>query len=116
LLVIILLIKSTAFTQPTSNDSIKCFTIEQVKQITKDLKKGFICDSIVQNQELQIVNFRDVLKVNDNIIVENNKRVLELTISVNNKQTKIDALKKVSLFGIPVAIGGGLFLGILLSK
>ena len=113
---VILLINLTAFTQTTSRDSIKCFTYEQVRKITKDIKKGQLCDSISQHQSLQISHFKDVLKKDNLIISENNKRLSELKKHLNTANTKVNLLKKVSFFGIPVAIGGGILIGLILNK
>ena len=115
LLTVILLINLTAFTQ-TSLDSLKCFTIPQAKEIAKELKKGILCDSIIQNQELQILNFKEVLKVNDNIILQNNKRLLQVTKERNKANKKLNSLLQFTKFGIPVAIGGGFFIGFMLAK
>ena len=64
LLAAILIIRLTAFTQ-TSSDSVKCFSYEQAREIANKLKKAALCDSMVQNMSLQIVNYKSVL-ITDN--------------------------------------------------
>ena len=116
MLTVILLISLTAFTQTSSNDSIKCFTYEQVRKITKKIKDVNLCDSIVQNQELQIINFKEVLKKDDAIIIETNKRLLDVTKTLNTTKLKLKISKRLTFFGVPIALGGGLLLGVLMSK
>lgn len=116
LLTVILTIKSTAFSQSFSTDSLKCFTYSQVREITAEIQKAQLCDSIIQTQQLQIINFKDVLKVNDNIIAENNKRLLEVTKELNRTNLKLKISKKLTFIGVPVAISGGFILGLLISK
>ena len=107
----------TAFTQTSLDSSqTKCFTYPQVKEITKAIKKGAICDSIAQNQELQIIHFKEVLKVNDNIIAENNKRLSEVIKERNKANTKLKTSVQITKFGIPFALGGGFIIGFLLAK
>ena len=116
LLITILTIKSTAFTQNFSNDSIKCFTYDQVRKITKSIKQGQLCDSISHNQELQIINFKELSIKNDSIILENNKRLLEVTKTLNTTKLKLKISKRLTFLGVPIALGGGLLLGVILSK
>ena len=59
LLIVILITSSTAFTQ-TSSDSLKCFTYKQLKEITKELKRANLCDSITETQQLQIVHYKSI--------------------------------------------------------
>jgi hypothetical protein len=107
----------TAFSQ-TSLDSnrVKCFTYEQLKEITKAIKKGVICDSIAQNQELQILHFKDVLKVNDNIILENNNRLTEVIKQRDKTKSKLKTSIQITKFGIPLSLGAGFFIGFMLAK
>ena len=114
LLTAILLISLTVSSQTSSNDSIKCFTYSQVRKITKEIKKGQLCDSISQLQELQIINFKDVLKKDNLIIKENNERLLEVTKELNATKTKLRISTRLTFFGVPIALGGGFLLGIIL--
>ena len=114
LLITILLTSSIAFTQNFSNDSIKCFTYKQVRKITKSIKQGQLCDSISQTQQLQIINFKELSIKNDSIILENNKRLLEVKKTLSNTALKLKISKRLTFFGVPIALGGGLLLGIIL--
>ncbi len=99
----------TACSQTTSADSL-CFSKEQAAKILKDIKRGQLCDSIVQSQELQIINFKTIIK-NDN------EQISLLTIDKLKKEKELKrAYLKLKIsnnlvkFGIPVGIIGGFFL------
>ena len=113
---ITLLARLTVFTQTTSNDSLKCFTYAQVRLITSDLQKKVICDSVVVFQDIQIKGFKDVLTLDEQIIAKNNKRLLELTKTLNTTKLKLKISTNLSKFGIPFSIGGGFIIGFLLAK
>jgi len=100
--------------QTTSTDSLS-FSKEQAVKIMQDLKRLDLCDSINQNQELQIINFKEVLKVNDKIILENKERLAEVTKTLNNTKFKLKISKRLSTIGIPVAICGGAAIVLLLK-
>lgn len=106
----------TAFSQITLNDSLTCFNKEQLSKIAKDLKKVNVQDSIIQTQQFQIINFKEVIKVDEQIISENNKRLSELKKSLTKTELKLKISKRLSIYGIPIAFGGGAFLVILLSN
>ena len=116
LLVITLLARLTVFSQTTSSDSLKCFTYAQVRLITSDLQKKVICDSVVVFQDIQIKGFKDVLTLDEQIIAKNNKRLLELTKTLNKTNKKLKFSANLSKFGIPFSIGGGFIIGFLLAK
>lgn len=111
-----MLLKLTAFTQTISSDSIKCFTYEQSRKIIKDLKKGQLCDSISQNQALQIINFKSVVVNNDRQIEIKNGQISTQKTELNKKNLQLKVLKKVSKFGIPSAFLGGFLLAYLSKK
>jgi hypothetical protein len=104
----------TACSQHTSTDSL-CFSKEQAAQILKDIKKGEICDSIRTNQALQIINFKDVVKKDNEIIHLHENRISVLEKDLNTANTKLKITKRIANFGIPIAIGGGFIIGILLN-
>jgi len=105
----------TVCSQRTSTDSI-CFSKDQAKKILKDLKRLDFCDSITINQERQIINFKAVLHTDSTIIAENNKRLLEVTKTLNKANLKVKVLKKISFFGVPIAFGGGIIAALVLLK
>ncbi len=115
LLTAMMTIRLTAFTQTSSSDSVKCFTYEQARQIAKAIKHGEICDSISQNQALQIFNFIEVVKKDNAIILLNKDRISELEKDLKITNTKLKISKKLTMFGIPIAFGGGFLVGILLK-
>jgi uncharacterized protein YjaZ len=115
LLTIILSLNSIVSSQIILNDSLTCFNKEQLKKIVKDLKKVEIQDSIIQTQQLQIINFKEVLKVDNSIIAENDKRLLELTKDLNKANLKLKISKRLTFVGVPIAITGGFILGILIN-
>lgn len=115
LLIIILSLNSTASSQIILNDSLTCFNEVQLKKIVKDLKKVEVQDSIIQTQQLQIINFKEVLTVDNKIIAENDKRLSELTKELNRTNLKLNISKKLTFFGVPIALGSGFILGILIN-
>lgn len=101
----------TVCSQTTSKDSIS-FSNYQAKKIMKDLKRLSVCDSIVENQTVQIFNFEDMLAKDFEIIA-----LKEAKINRQNKQIKVLGLKlKFSFIGVPVAFLGGFVVGTALSK
>ena len=110
LLITILTINSTAFTQ-TSSDSLKCFTYNQLKEITKELKRGVLCDSITQNQALQILNYKSVLDKDSKIITLNNEMIKKQKNTIKIIAIKLKISKTMTLVGAPIALLGGIFIG-----
>jgi hypothetical protein len=114
LLTITLTCKSIVFSQNFSTDSLKCFTYSQVRKITAEIKKAEVCDSIIQTQQLQIINFKEVLSRDNQIILENNKRLSELTKQLNRTELKLKISKRLNFYGVPIALGVGLITSIVL--
>ena len=110
----LLMSSSIVYSQTTLTDSLKCFSYSQAKQIMKDLKRGEICDSISQNQELQIINFKSILsKSNEqiNLLQTNND---ELNKSLLNANRRLKMSVSLTKYGIPIGIGAGFIVGILI--
>jgi len=82
----------------------------------KDLKRLDYCDSITFNQQTQIMNFKDIIDLDNRIITEDRKRQLELTKTINKANIKIKVLKRISIYGIPIGFGAGIITAILLTK
>jgi len=115
LLITILTIKSTAFTQ-TSSDSVKCFSYEQAREIANKLKKAHLCDSTAQTQALQIIYYKRVVNRDFQIIALNNAKISRQTKDINKLGLKLKISKQLSFIGIPTAVIGGFIAGILMSK
>ena len=115
LLVIILTINSIAFTQ-TSSDSIKCFSYEQAREIANKLKKSSLCDSISQNQALQIINYKSVVSKDFEIIAIQAAKVDKQQKSIKSLGLKLKVSKRLTFLGVPTAIIGGLVGGYILFK
>ena len=107
--------KLTVFTQNISSDSVKCFSYEQCRKIAADLKKGEICDSISQNQELQILNFKEILRKDEEVILLNNEKIGRQEKELNTLNLKFKISKMTTKIGIPTAIIGGFFIGYLIK-
>lgn len=116
LLTIILSLNSIAFSQTILNDSLTCFNKDQLIKIVKDLKKVDIQDSIIQTQGLQIINFKDVLKVDKQIIQQKDERLLELTKSLKATNLKLKISKRLTFYGVPIAFGTGIITSLILFK
>ena len=115
LLVTILIINSTASTQ-TSSDSTKCFTYEQAREIANKLKKSSLCDSISQNQALQIIHFKSVLDKDSKIIALNDIMIDDQKKSINKLNLKLEVSKKLTIIGVPTAVIAGFIAGFIISK
>lgn len=114
LLTITLTCKSIVFSQNFSNDSLKCFTYSQVRKITAEIKKAEVCDSIIQTQQLQIINYKNLY---DNI--SHTYKLCEefnFELKKENKRIKL----KLSVFNFkvvfPIGLGTGIILGYVISK
>lgn len=114
--IIILSLNSIASSQTILNDSLTCFNEDQLKRIVKDLKKVEVQDSIIQTQELQIFNFKEVLKVDRQIIAKKDERLSELTKSLNKTQLKLKISKRLTFYGVPIAFGTGIITSLILFK
>jgi len=114
--IIILSLNSIASSQIILNDSLTCFNKDQLVKIVKDLKKVEVQDSIIQTQELQIFNFKEVLKVDIQIIAKKDERLSELTKSLNKTQLKLKISKRLTFYGVPIAITTGFLIGIVITK
>lgn len=115
LLTVIMLINSIAFTQTSSNDSTKCFTYEQVRKITKAIKHGQLCDSISQDQALQIFHFKSILRTQDERYSLVSNKLTETDKELNKTGLKLKISKNISKYGIPSALLGGFFIGYMLK-
>lgn len=102
---------STVCSQTISRDSL-CFSKEQSIKIMKDLKKGYICDSINNIMSLQIIEFRIIIINNNEIITISNEKNEELKKSLNYTNKKLKIMSKISKLGIPTAIVAGVIIGI----
>lgn len=102
--------------QSIQNDSCICYTDKQDKNCLECLINKPKKDSIIQIQALQIINFKDVVR-NDNeqkSLLINQAEDLKKSLNIANK--KVDFWRKLSKYGLPVGIIGGAFLGYSLAK
>ena len=86
------------------------FHVNEVKTLLKAAKQGEICDSISKNQQLQIINFKEVLSNKDREITLHKERLSEVNKDLKTTQLKLKVSKRLSLYGIPIAFSGGLLL------
>jgi len=99
----------------TTEDSV-CISKEDAKLIKEDLKLGLICDSIMTEQHLRILNFKEMFRKAESKDLVHMNRVARLNKDVKSITTQRDILKKITFYGVPLALGAGLFVGILLAK
>ena len=78
--------KLTPFLQVTSNDSIKCFTYSEARQIIADLRKLPVKDSIINRLDSIIV-------LNDTIIKKHEFKITEQRENIQLKELRIKKLK-----------------------
>lgn len=81
----------------------------------KDIKRGEICDSIRINMSLQITNFKEVVRKDNDIIKLHENRIATLNEDLGKANKKLKISKKLTTFGIPIALGGGFLIGVLLK-
>jgi hypothetical protein len=112
LLLTIITTKSILFSQTSSTDSVKCFTYDQVKIITAEIKKAEICDSIQKNQSLQIFNFKEIVLKDKEIITLHEEKIIDQNKSIRKLDLKLKLAKNISLVGIPAAF----VLGFIIAK
>ena len=105
----------TACSQTTLKDSL-CFSKEQAAQILKDIRRGEICDSIAQNQGLQIVNFKTIIRKDQEQIIMMKNQEEKLQVELNKSNLKLKLNKRITSFGIPGAAAAGILIGILIAK
>jgi hypothetical protein len=117
LLTVIILTSWTASSQTSSErDSLKCFTYEQAREIAKAIKHGEICDSIAQNQELQIINFREIVGKDQeqiNLMKGQEKKIQD---ELDKTKLRLKINKKITSYGIPGAAAVGILVGFLIAK
>ena len=106
---------STAHSQTTSKDSL-CFSKDQAAKILKDLKRGEVCDSIAQNQGLQIINFKEIVGKDKQQINLMKEHEMKLQEELNTTRLRLKINKKITSFGIPGAIAAGIIAGIIIAK
>lgn len=102
----------TVFSQTSSQDSIKCFTYEQARKIAAKIQKGEICDSIAQNQQLQILNFREIDEKHRQEIELHKGRVSDHLKTIKKQSIQLKISKRLTFVGVPVAF----VLGYLVAK
>ena len=113
---VITLTSLTASSQTSSRDSLKCFTYEQAREIAKAIKHGQICDSISQNQALQIINFKTIVKKDEDQITIMKAQEEKIQDELDKTRLRLRLNKKITSFGLPGAAAVGIILGILIAK
>ena len=101
--------------QTTSTDSI-CFSKVEAIRLFKDLKKLDVFDSIISNQSLQIYNFKEIVINDKQQILLHTNMIARKQKELNVTNLKLKISRKLSVIGIPVSVGLGLVVGILISK
>ena len=95
MLVILMLISLTVFSQPgtPTNSEVKCFPISIVKLITKDLIIGDSAKNLLKITERQLLETENKIILKDSIInsyiyKENNSKLI-----INNEREKFETLE-----------------------
>lgn len=105
---------SIACTQPSLQDSL-CFSKEEASKIMKTIKKVDVQDSIIINQKLQIINFKEIVK-NDSeqkSVLEN--QLLDKDKQLNKAVLRLKISTTINKFGLPSVFICGLLIGIILN-
>lgn len=87
LCITLLTTKSTVYSQTILNDSLKCFTYEQARQIITDLRQLPIKDSIIKKLD-------SIIYVDSCVIEIQAKKVENQTTELIDKRAKILRMKK----------------------
>lgn len=111
-----LFLTCVVFSQNTLTTDSVCLSNEEAKVVFKDLKKGQVCDSIMNVQQNYIENMKSILKgykEETTILIDKNTEA-ERKLMWSNKKVKI--LGFTVKFGIPVGIAGGFILATVIKK
>ena len=110
----LLLINFNSACQTTQKQDSVCLSVEEARIIFKDLQLFEVCDSIRSNQSLQIIHYKSV-------VANDNQQILLISSRLDKKEKELSKAikmlqisKKLTFFGVPIAFGGGLILGLLL--
>jgi len=79
--------KSIVYSQTILNDSLKCFTYEQARQIITDLRQLPIKDSIIHRLNSVVKIDSAIILTNENLIEKQGKELID-------KRSKILRMKK----------------------
>ena len=83
----LLITKSTVYSQTILNDSLKCFTYEQARQIITDLRQLPIKDSIIKKLD-------SIIYVDSCVIEIQAEKIENQTTELIDKRAKISRMKK----------------------
>ena len=93
------------------NDSCICYTDNQDKRALECLINKSERDSLLQNQALQILNYKSVLDKDSKIITLNNEMIKKQKNTIKMIAIKLKISKTMTLVGAPIALLGGIFIG-----
>ena len=105
---------STACSQISSRDSL-CFSKEEASKIIKKIKYSEVQDSIIVNQKLQIINFREIIKNDSEQKVVLNTQLSNKTSENKKNVVKLKLSTTINKFGLPGVFLGGLIVGFLIK-
>ncbi len=90
------------------------YTDEQDKRCLECLINTVKKDSLNQNLQLQILNFKEVVRNDRELKLMLNNKVSVLEKDLNITRTKLKISKRLTMFGVPIALGGGFLIAVLL--
>jgi len=105
-------LNSTCQITPVQEDSV-CITAEDARIIFKDLQLFEVCDSIRTNQKIQIHNLKNVFKKDQQQILLHTTMYAKKEKEFKRTLKKLQISRKLSMFGMPISIAAGFFIGIL---
>jgi hypothetical protein len=94
----LILLNLTAFSQTSSTDSIKCFTIQEAKTLLKFAEKGYLCDSLTEKYDKAIQDFENILIEKNDQLEISEKYIYSLTNEIEKERKK----KKVLIASVGV--------------
>lgn len=98
------------------NDSCICYTTNQDKRALECLKTSISKDSLIQIQSLKILNYKNVVSIDRNIISLNETMIDDQKKSINKLNLKLEVSKKLTIIGVPTAVIAGFIAGYIISK
>lgn len=94
-----------------NKDSCICYTTNQDKRALECLKTSTDKDSLIANSLVRINGYKSVLDKNSKIISLNNDMIKDQGKRIKLLNVKLKISKRLAFVGTPLALIGGLFVG-----
>ena len=92
------------------------YTDNQDKRCNECLVNQLTKDSVMIDLKHEMNYYKSLSARDENIIALNNAKILRVEKELNKTNLKLKISKKMTVIGVPVAVGVGFFVGILVVK